>query len=211
MSAIVAPEWHLEGMLDHHREPVANILHAAERCFQRYGYAETTTRVIAQEAGVSKSLLHYHFQSKEHIFIELQINLYNRISDEIAAIISSHGTTTEKSLRLLDEVYRVVTQKDDLAMHVEIWSRSFSSPKLRRHLLQFREFLRAVFIRMLEALLGEHVEKLPVSIETAADLALYVLTGFKFHAGFEEDMERVHRAYADLTKIVLQILKPVDL
>ncbi|MCA9521197.1 MAG: TetR/AcrR family transcriptional regulator, partial [Myxococcales bacterium] len=157
------------------------------------------------------SLLHYHFQSKEHIFIELQINLYNRISDEIAAIISSHGTTTEKSLRLLDEIYRVVTQKDDLAMHVEIWSRSFSSPKLRRHLLQFREFLRSVFIRLLEALLGDHVHKLPVSIETAADLALYILTGFKFHAGFEEDMERVHRAYADLTTIVMQILQPVEL
>ncbi|MCA9644891.1 MAG: helix-turn-helix transcriptional regulator, partial [Myxococcales bacterium] len=57
MSAIVAPEWHLEGILDHQREPVANILSSAERCFQRYGYSETTTRLIAQEAGVSKSLL----------------------------------------------------------------------------------------------------------------------------------------------------------
>ena len=43
------------------------ILAAAGTMIARYGYAEATFDKIAKQAGVSRGLLHYHFQTKEQM------------------------------------------------------------------------------------------------------------------------------------------------
>lgn len=201
-----APSLNMKGILDHQREPVSKILDAAEHCVRLHGYAETTTRIVAREANVSKSLLHYHFQSKAHIFIELQIRLYNRIAAQIRDVVAAEGSTTEKSLRGLDAVYQVVTNSDDLPVHIEIWSRSFGDETLRSQMIRFREYLREVLIHILDELVREEIKQLPLSVETAADLALAMFTGLKLNAGFEPDRERFDRAYADLKRIIAHTL-----
>ena len=62
---------------------VLKIVLAAGECFSKKGYTGTSTREIAEKAGVSKSLLHYHFQSKEHILFELEALLVTTISDRV--------------------------------------------------------------------------------------------------------------------------------
>ena len=54
------------------RRSVARILDAAARIFSRRGYSGASMGQVAKEAGVSKGLLHYHFESKEHLLIEAQ-------------------------------------------------------------------------------------------------------------------------------------------
>ncbi len=46
------------------------ILDATMRCLARYGYAETSTTRITEEAGVSRGLLTHHFPSKERLMVE---------------------------------------------------------------------------------------------------------------------------------------------
>ena len=45
------------------------ILRVAEEIFARKGYSGTSTREIAEGAGVTKGLLFYHFQTKEHLYL----------------------------------------------------------------------------------------------------------------------------------------------
>jgi TetR/AcrR family transcriptional regulator len=45
------------------------ILRIAEEIFARKGYSGTSTREIAEGAGVTKGLLFYHFQTKEHLYL----------------------------------------------------------------------------------------------------------------------------------------------
>ena len=48
------------------------IVEAALPLFARKGFAETTTKELAQAAGVSEPLLYKHFPSKEALYAEIQ-------------------------------------------------------------------------------------------------------------------------------------------
>lgn len=47
------------------------ILEAAKRCFALYGYAGTTTKSVAQAAGISEGLLFKHFATKAALYAEI--------------------------------------------------------------------------------------------------------------------------------------------
>lgn len=61
------------------------ILEAAKRLFGELGYAETTYKRIAQEAGIADGLIAHHYGSKENLFqlVEISIleNLLRQIED----------------------------------------------------------------------------------------------------------------------------------
>ena len=48
------------------------ILDAAKRLFGEVGYAETTYKKIARDAGVADGLIAHHFGSKENLFMEVE-------------------------------------------------------------------------------------------------------------------------------------------
>lgn len=47
------------------------ILDAAERMFADFGYAAASMKTIAAEAGVAQALLHYHFDTKEGLYVKV--------------------------------------------------------------------------------------------------------------------------------------------
>lgn len=58
------------------RDPEATrcaILDAAESLFLTHGVAETPTSRIARRAGVTKSLIHHHFGSKQELWAEVKV------------------------------------------------------------------------------------------------------------------------------------------
>lgn len=78
------------------------ILKAVRRLFAQKGYTGTTITLVAQEAGVSRGLLHYYFKNKEDMLarviqdvLEFSIKLANgvfslaRSSEDIAEIFAS--------------------------------------------------------------------------------------------------------------------------
>ncbi len=58
---------------------VSRILDAAGRLFSQAGFERASMSDVAQAAGVSKGLLHYHFRSKEHLLIEAQRAIFRLI------------------------------------------------------------------------------------------------------------------------------------
>jgi TetR/AcrR family transcriptional regulator len=55
------------------------ILRVAEKIFARKGYGATTTREIAEAAGVTKGLLFYHFQTKERLYLSVIDNMVKEL------------------------------------------------------------------------------------------------------------------------------------
>ncbi len=56
------------------------ILRVAEEIFAHKGYVATTTREIAEAAGVTKGLLFYHFQTKQQLYLNVIENLIQSLA-----------------------------------------------------------------------------------------------------------------------------------
>lgn len=50
------------------QETETRILDAAEQVFALVGYAGATTQAISEQAGVTKAMIHYYFESKERLY-----------------------------------------------------------------------------------------------------------------------------------------------
>lgn len=69
----------------------ARILAAAEEVFATGGFAGASTREIAAAAHVNISSLHYHWESKEALYVAVFQNIYDRILDLVRRSIPPAG------------------------------------------------------------------------------------------------------------------------
>lgn len=65
------------------------ILLAAIECFGAFGYAGTSTRAVAERAGVSHPLLIYHCQSKDQLWLSAMEQLIGRYQQGLDARVAS--------------------------------------------------------------------------------------------------------------------------
>ncbi len=80
------------------RDPEATraaILAAAEELFLTAGLAETPTSRIARQAGVTKSLIHHHFGSKEDLWDEVKRRHFDNYYEAQKQMLSSSRGTAE--------------------------------------------------------------------------------------------------------------------
>ncbi|MEL7061990.1 MAG: TetR family transcriptional regulator [Acidobacteriota bacterium] len=86
------------------RDPEATraaILDAAEELFVDFGPNSTSLSQLARRAGVTKSLIHHHFGSKEELFAEVQqrhFRLYFEVQKQMIAESPSDARLLENSL-----------------------------------------------------------------------------------------------------------------
>lgn len=66
----------------------AQILAAAERIVTRNGYANTSMKDIAEEAGVAQALLHYYFESKDELLTEVVLAIDNEVQKAWKAAVA---------------------------------------------------------------------------------------------------------------------------
>jgi len=73
------------------------IRQAAMELFAEHGYAATATREICERAGVTKPVLYYHFQSKDHLYRKLIEEAHEGARQELREA-ARHGKTVEARL-----------------------------------------------------------------------------------------------------------------
>ncbi|MCC7071867.1 MAG: TetR/AcrR family transcriptional regulator [Deltaproteobacteria bacterium] len=201
LASVLSPP-RFEGVIDQQDEPVRRILDAAEVCVARSGYGGMSVRDVAQEAGVSKSLVHYHFLSKEHLFLELQVRAYNRLAHAVVVAVSAIDSRSRRTVAALDAVFEALRAHDDLPVLAEIWVRSLTDERLRLRAVALGEFLRQVIADALDALWGDAAARMPFSVATAAELLLSALIGIGLHAGIDRNHQRVDDALDGLRTVV---------
>jgi len=78
------------------------ILEAADRLFGEVGFDAATTREIAENSGVNKALIHYHFKSKEALFVNVLDRYYERLAKTIRKSLSKPGAPRQRLGRMID-------------------------------------------------------------------------------------------------------------
>ncbi len=84
------------------------VLETAIGIFAEKGYAGTSVREIAEQAGVSKPMLYYYFKSKEGLFLAILEMAEDLQKHLLAEVLDSKGDVLERLLMLYRRVYEEV-------------------------------------------------------------------------------------------------------
>jgi TetR/AcrR family transcriptional regulator, cholesterol catabolism regulator len=82
--------------------------------FRRKGYAQATTRELADALGIRKASLYYHISNKEDLLFEISMHSLGHITEEVGR--AAAAAPEEERLRVLIQAH-VVTSLSERDMH----------------------------------------------------------------------------------------------
>ncbi|MFD9078791.1 TetR/AcrR family transcriptional regulator [Streptomyces erythrochromogenes] len=92
-----------KGVPRQHRQQ--QILAAATEEFGTRGYAAASLAAIAERVGVTKTLLHQYFGTKEDLYLACLVPVGDRLLDTIRTAMGRDGTTAHTPLRVLRSIF----------------------------------------------------------------------------------------------------------
>lgn len=184
-------------------DAVERILGAAETCFREAGYTGVSLREIAERAGVSKSAVLYHFESKDHVFAELQLRVYRRLAQSVTdSVAHAGGAAADRARVALDSLIQAVRQGNDLTVHAMLGARALTNAEDAPHVRRMRRELRGLLQGTLQEIFGGDDETMPLTLEAAGDLLWAALTGLGLQSVLDDSPEELERGFDSLRTIV---------
>ena len=173
----------------------ARILDAAVRLIAREGIHDVRIARIAMEAGVSPSLLHYHFASRDALLAEALEHSY-----ELAGATRMGGDEAVAS-RLREMIDQCLpldrALRDDWLLWVELWLHAARRPELRETAARLYARMHAWFMEALrEGIAGG--EFTVADPERVVDRLLALIDGYGVRALAEDPAMPVDRAREEI-------------
>lgn len=82
-----------------------DIIRATYRLIGDRGVDRVSLQEVADEAGVSKALLFYYFESKESLILATMRWVLSRVAERIRRGVAAAGTAEEKALAMIDVIF----------------------------------------------------------------------------------------------------------
>lgn len=127
-------------------------LDAAERLLISVGYANISTRRLAEEAGANHGLVHYYFGSMDRLFVRVLERFTGRLIERQRAMYAADLPFIQKwrmAMSFLDEDRESGYQKVWFELQALAWNRPELRERLARVHGQWRQVLREAFTRAL--------------------------------------------------------------
>ncbi|MHB1910479.1 MAG: TetR/AcrR family transcriptional regulator [Acidimicrobiales bacterium] len=90
----------------------ARLVDTAAALFRRKGYAESTTRELAELLGIRKASLYHHIQTKEDLLYEICITSLRSITEKVTAAGRAAGPETKLGSMIHAHVVEAVQARD---------------------------------------------------------------------------------------------------
>lgn len=168
------------------------ILDAARRCFARDGYHATSIKAIAREADIkSPSILHYHFKSKNEIFLAVMRDALGTLTER-ATETGLKAQDTPRGLGAIDAFFTLLDREKDLApLLVECMAMGLRGEAAREELSELIEGLEDLVRKAILRLLGSAADRMPLEPGALAASVLDILLGHVLRSGLRRGDERV--------------------
>ena len=108
------------------------LLKSAQRLFVRKGFRATTVEEIARRAGLTKGALYYHFDNKEHVFLEVLKSVTKKNEAAFSARLEGKVSPAE-FLRLFLDMHSEFNANEYGEM-MDIWMQAWRIPRTRRYI-----------------------------------------------------------------------------
>jgi TetR/AcrR family transcriptional regulator len=94
------------------------ILEAAEQVFHRHGFKGTRTTLIAEQAGISRTMLHYYFSTKEALFEAVLAHTFGSVIGHLKRLVNPGNELASVIAHLIHVVSDLLEEKPHLASFI---------------------------------------------------------------------------------------------
>jgi AcrR family transcriptional regulator len=186
-----------------HSDRRAEILAAAQRCFARSGFHQTSMQEICAEAGMSPGNLYRYFPSKEAIIA----GIAERDRAEVGAQLAEAEFSTDffGTLAAVARRYIVERPDEEIALCAEIMTESRRNPAVARIMRDFDAEVRAKLVSILRAAAARGDIAPQTDFEAVATMLVAMTDGIWWRRAVEPglDAERLLPLFMDVVRHLL--------
>lgn len=170
------------------------ILQTTIQCFCAYGYEKSSMKLISTRAGVSQTLLHYHFESKEKLFQaaidDMAKRMFATASQRLPRTVSVRAGLTEAA-SLMYALF--IDNIDAVTFMVEFAAAANHNEFLRTAYVDYRDTQRRQLGEALRRIAGKDVPQR--LIDESVRLFETVLLGMSMQRPFVSDTSGFRRDF----------------
>jgi AcrR family transcriptional regulator len=167
------------------------ILVAAQRCFSRNGFHQTTTADIVRESGVSQGMLYLYFKSKDDLIEALADDRHH--GEAALTGIAVREPDPLKSILALLQLYATrlsdPAQTDALRVGMQGWAEALRNERVRTGVLDGTARARAVLLRLIRRGQKTGVFRKELEAAAMARVLVAIFQGFVIQATLEPDLD----------------------
>lgn len=157
----------------------AQIVAAAMRVIARQGYARTSLKDIAAEAGMSKGAVHYHFSTKEVLVSKVLESATDAVAERTREAWQAGGNNPFEALRAaVRELWAVrLSESDEVKVVSDLLAQGLHDETLRPQLAAYYRFASGQTTEHLVTVLASYGLRPKVRAELIPRLLLGLLDG----------------------------------
>ncbi|WP_256687212.1 TetR/AcrR family transcriptional regulator [Halococcus qingdaonensis] len=182
-------------------ETQIDIMEATYRALCEHGYADLTIQAIADEFDKSKSLLYYHYDTKDEILIAFLSYLLDQFSIEDA--IDRDESPDEQLWTLVDELLPESPPDEHREFQLalfELRSRALSKAAYREQFTRVDRLIHDAFVDVLTAGIDDGSFR-EIGVEETATLLVSTVTGAMLRrVTTDDDVTAAREAVVDLVE-----------
>jgi len=158
---------------DHASGTAQRLLEGARRLLERSGYASLTLDAVAREAGETKSLIRYHFGSKQGLLVALVdwlLHEYTSDQQRVAEILDGEDRVHQLSQSLIPMMLDTASNR----LFFDLMSHATKDPSMRSRAAGLFALWRQITV---SALMSSQAEGVPKKVMTLASMTVAVADG----------------------------------
>lgn len=188
--------------LQHQTDRRAAILDAAERCFSRAGFHQTSMNDICQAAGMSPGNLYRYFPSKEAIIAGITERHRAQIAANFDAV--ENAPSFYEGMAAMARVYMVERSAEEVNLGIEIMAECRRNPAIARLFYDLEDEVQARLVKLLKSAAARGEINPSTDFESAAAMVSVIADGISLRRvadrGFDAErmLPLVFRMVGDL-------------
>lgn len=177
------------------------ILQTTIQCFCAYGYEKSSMKLISKKAGVSQTLLHYHFETKEKLFQAAIDDMAKRMFATASAQLPHGVSMRERLTEAAGLMYALFIDNIDAVMFmVEFAAAANHNDFLRIAYVDYRDTQRRQLAEALRSIAGNDAPQR--LIDESVRLFETVLLGMSMQRPFVSDASGFRRDFDVLAQLL---------